>query len=111
MKEEKNLMKYLKINDNKAYYYKSDELLGEVWIEVDKMNKDDLLVLLNQAITGDFEMDEFNEGLLQNKAHQIVYKNIYQKFVELIENKARFADESANTYKEALDKYRPKENL
>lgn len=50
-------------------------------------------------------MDEYNEDILQNKAHQIIYKNINEKFKELIANKTRFKDESESLFKEAIDKY------
>ena len=61
--------------------------------------------LLNKAIDSDFEMDEYKEDILGNKAHQIIYKNIYEKFVTLLANKSRFKDESENLYKDALKKY------
>lgn len=97
-------MKYLKIDDNKAYYLKSADS-GTVWTEIDKINKDDLLTLLNNAISNDFEMDIYSEDILANKAHQIIYKNIYEKFTSLMTMKDKFQDESESLYKEAIEKY------
>lgn len=97
-------MKYLKIDDNKAYYLKSADN-ETVWTEIDKINKDDLLTLLNSAIASDFEMDIYSEEILANKAHQIIYKNIYEKFSSLLTMKDKFKDESENLYKEAIEKY------
>lgn len=97
-------MKYLKIKDNKGYFL-THEVDTDTWIEIDKMGKSNLILLLEQAITEDFEMDVFDENLIQNKAHQIIYKSIYQKFSELLANKDRFKDESGNTYKAVLEKY------
>ncbi len=94
-------MIYLKIEDNKGYYQLG---LGE-WSEIDKIDKDDLLVLLNKAIETDFEMNGFEPEILGNKAHQIIYKNLYEKFSELLENKDRFKDESEQLYKKAIEKY------
>ena len=74
MKEELNHMKYLKINENKGYYLKANEAETDDWIEIDKINKDDLMDLLNKAVESDFEMDEYKEENLDNKAHQIIYK-------------------------------------
>ena len=87
MKGELNHMKYLKINENKGYYLKASEAETDNWIEIDKINKDDLMDLLNKAVDSDFEMDEYKEENLDNKSHQIIYKNIYEKFVDLIANK------------------------
>ena len=50
-------------------------------------------------------MDEFNEDVLSNKAHLIIYKNIYEKFSDLLTNKTRFKDESESLYKVAIEKY------
>jgi len=97
-------MKYLKIDDNKAYYLKSANS-ETVWTEIDKINKDDLLTLLNNAISNDFEMDIYSEDILANKAHQIIYKNIYEKFTSLLTMKDKFKDESESLYKEAIEKY------
>tara|TARA_R100001143_G_C3360639_1_gene135229 strand:- start:772 stop:1122 length:351 start_codon:yes stop_codon:yes gene_type:complete len=105
-KEEPNLMKYLKIENNKAYYLSiKGEEQEDTWIEIDRISKDDLLILLNKAITSEFEMDEYKEEDLSHKAHQIVYKNIFEKFSELLENKNSFKDESESLYKSAFAKY------
>ncbi len=98
-------MKYLKINNNKGYYLKIDDTSGETWNEIDKISKEDLMNLLNKAIEADFEMDDFIESNLANKAHQIIYKNIFEKFKELSLTKDRFKDESENLYKAAIEKY------
>jgi hypothetical protein len=97
-------MKYLKIDDNKAYYLKSADS-ETVWTEIDKINKDDLLTLLNSAISNDFEMDIYSDEILSNKAHQIIYKNIFEKFTSLLAMKDKFKDESERLYKDALEKY------
>lgn len=95
-------MTYLKIDNNKGYY--RIETTGD-WIEIDQIGKDDLLKLLNIATKQDFEMDEYKDKLLQNPAHNIIYKNIYRKFSELLGNKTRFQDSVNSMYKSAIDKY------
>jgi len=94
-------MKYLKINNGKGLY----QTEPENWIELDKIGKDDLMTLLDKAVNEDFEMDEYDTEALQNKAHQIIYNHLYQKFSELILNKSRFKDESEQLYKSAIEKY------
>ena len=94
-------MKYLKIEDNKGYY----QLEPNSWREIDNINKDDLISILNKIIEPDFEMDEFDENKIQNRAHQIIYRNLFSKFSELLENRNRFKDESEQLYKSAFEKY------
>ncbi|MGQ8867677.1 hypothetical protein [Myroides sp. TSA_177.3] len=98
-------MKYLKIDNNKGYFrLVSDETS---WIEIDKIDKDSLLSLLKLAGRSDeFKMDEYQDELLQNPAHNIIYKNIFLKFNDFIENKTRFKDSVESTYKPALEKYK-----
>jgi len=94
-------MKYLKIEDNKGYFC----LEEGVWKEIDKIGKKDLMTLLDNAIGTEFEMDKFEQEKIENKAHQIIYKNLFDKFHELLSNKNRFKDESEQLYKDALKKY------
>ena len=97
-------MKYLKIEDNKACFRK-DKTQPENWNEIDKIEKEDLMKLLDFATEDDFEMDVYNEDILANKAHQIIYKSIYEKLNNFLTNKDRFKDQTENVYKEALEKY------
>ena len=100
------LMKYLKIEDNRGFFLRIAADGGaDTWSEIDQIGKDDLFALLNKAISEEFEMDEFNEDVLSNKAHQIIYKNLYEKFLDLLTNKTRFKDESESLYKAAIEKY------
>lgn len=101
MSKEVNRMKYLKIEDNKGLFQIGDNN----WQTVDCIDKDDLMTLLDKAIDTDFEMDNFVAESLQNKAHQIIYRNLHEKFSELLENKSRFKDESEQLYKNELEKY------
>lgn len=108
LKEELNHMKYLKIDNNKGYFLQKSES-EEVWIEIDKISKEDLMHLLNKATEEEFSMDDYSEELLSHKAHQIVYKNIHEKFSHLVENKNIFRDECDNQFVEALAKYQEEE--
>jgi hypothetical protein len=98
-------MKYLKIENNKGHFLKKSEDETTFWAEIDQITKDDLFYLLNKAVTEDFELEVYKEETLSNKAHQIIYKNLSEKFVDLLLNKSRFKDESENLYKAALEKY------
>lgn len=96
-------MKCLKIEAGKGYFCGSD---GE-FKEIDTISKDDIFRFLNIATGNEptFEMDEFDEHLLQNEAHRIIYRSLSQKFSEVLEKKDRFLDESENMFKEAMEKY------
>jgi hypothetical protein len=100
-------MKYLKINNNKGYYRLDTAV--ENWTELDQINKDHLLTLLKLASTGNFEMDEYEDTLIQNPAHNIIYKNIHGKFKDFLSNKTRFQDSVDAMYKQAIDKYKVNE--
>lgn len=98
-------MKYLKIDNNKGYFRIDSNETS--WKEIDKIDKENLLTLLKLAGSSEeFEMDEFQDELLQNPAHNIIYKNIFLKFNDFIENKTRFKDSVESTYKTALEKYK-----
>lgn len=97
------LMKYLKIENNKGFYRLDTNL--DNWTDLDQINKEHLLDLLRFASIGEFEMDEYKDELLQNPAHNIIYKNIYGKFNDFLKNKTRFLDSAESTYKQAIEKY------
>lgn len=98
-------MKYLKIENNKGHYLTS----SSQWAEIDKISKEDLMFLLNKAVSEEFEMDEYSEENIGHKAHQIVYKSIHEKFSELVENKNVFKDECDSMFKSAIEKYKVEE--
>ena len=95
-------MKYLKVENSKGYY----SLNGMQWEEIDKIDKDSLLSLLDLALNTDFTMDDYESSNLANQAHQIIYRDIYNKFNDILKNKQQFNDESSNLYKGALEKYK-----
>lgn len=67
-------MIYLKIEHNVGKFYKDG-----TYITIDKMVKGDLWRLANAVMNDDdFQMDAYNEALLPNKAHQIIYKHVYE---------------------------------
>lgn len=102
-------MIYLKIDDNKGFFLKDGGEHEGTWHAIDLITKEDLYFLLKRAVSDDFEMAAYDEQILSNKAHQIIYKNLYEKFTDLVANKTRFKDESDNLYKAALDKYKAAE--
>lgn len=96
----KNSMKYLKIESNQGFYWD-----GNDYQEIGKINRDGLMFLLNAAENDNFEMDAYNESLLANKAHQIIYENIHSKLQDFLDEKDQFKIEVNNIYKDAISKY------
>ena len=94
-------MKHLKIEDQKAFFMRVDS-----WVEVTEMNKEDLLNLAHVAIEAeDFEMDTYDEALLPNPAHRIIYQQISGQLTDLHNRRAAFQEEARNIYKDAYNKY------
>ena len=99
--KEGKVMKYLKIENYQALY----SLNGTDWQTIEKIDKDDLLTLLNLAVDGEFFMDNYVEGSIRNPAHNIIYFDLSRKFKDLLNKKHRFKDESEALYKDTLMKY------
>ncbi len=98
-------MKYLTIENGQAHYTTDPTVPASK--KIDQISKEDLLKLLDLCMKEeDFEMDPFDDILLKNKAHQIIYKNIYQKLEELRKQRIRFSDETTVLYRTAINKYR-----
>jgi hypothetical protein len=103
MKEVKH-MKHLRI-ESKSGQFSVD---GSNWKNIDEIGKEEILKLVDLAMTSDFEMDPYDSALLPNPAHDIIYKNLSTKFSELVASRDRFRDECQALYREALEKYRVK---
>ncbi len=97
-------MKLLKIENNLGYYRDNQGAFAPV----DKITKEDLLRLVNLTLDtkSEVEFDEHNDDNLKNRAHQIIYKNIFEKLQELSERKQEFIDESERLYLQGYERYR-----
>lgn len=96
-------MKYLKIDNGAAYFRDEDSN----YTSIEKITKEDLMELINRVVddTVCFEMDDFEEKIIQNPAHKIIYSNLYRKFLSLLSDGNRFKDESKSIYLDAKIKY------
>ncbi len=97
-------MKLLKIEDNKGYYF----VIQDKFATVDKITKEDLLRLVSLTLdmNQEVEFDEYDVDNLKNKAHQIIYKNIFEKLQELKKRRKEYTDESERLYLTEYEKYR-----
>ena len=95
-------MIYLKIENNVRKFYKDG-----TYETIDKMANDDLWRLANAVMKDDdFQMNVYDEALLPNKAHRIIYKHVYELLTSLQERKEQYKNESELLYKTAYDAYK-----
>ncbi len=99
--KEETVMKVLKIEDNQGYFLTEEE----GYTTVDKIDKNILSRLVNLALEDSFEIDEYDEELLKNQAHQIIYKSISVKLHELHQKREKFRDEYERLYLDEYEKY------
>lgn len=95
-------MKALKIENHQGHFVTEEG----TYETVDKIDKTILLRLVNLALKDDFEIDEYDEVELKNQAHQIIYKSIGGKLMELHKKRNQFRDESERLYLDAYEKYK-----
>lgn len=104
MKEGKT-MKLLKIENSKGHY----SLDGNNWFPIDELDKDGLMKIVELVLSCDVETDEYDEDILQNKAHQIIYKSVNNKLKQLMADKEKFKDEVDRLYLDSIQKYKVEE--
>lgn len=95
-------MKLLKIENHMGFYHNE----SEQYTPIDKITKEDLLRLVNLTLQEDVEFDVYDDNLIKNQAHQIVYKNVFEKLRSLKDRKKEFVDESERLYLKEYEKYR-----
>ncbi len=95
-------MKLLKIENNQGFFLKEQS----DYAPIDKITKDDLLRLVDLTLEDEACFDEFSEENVKNQAHQIIYKNIYEKLNGLKERRKEFMDKSDRLYLQEYEKYR-----
>ncbi|CTQ61171.1 hypothetical protein [Roseibium album] len=95
-------MKILKIEKEQGYFCLEQ---GSEWKPIDSIDKVALLKLLDLYLENDVEMDSPDEQSLSNQAHAIIYRGIFDKLSQLVEEKSRFKDESETLYLDEMKKY------
>ena len=66
-------MKLLKAESNLGQYLSES---GQ-YNPIDKITKEDLLRLVNLTLQEDVEFDEYDEDMIKNEAHRILYKSVF----------------------------------
>ena len=102
MESEKKPIKILKIKDGKGYYL---DKIGN-YVEVDKVDRDSFLYLINLVINSEVEIETYDESLILNKVHQIIYKEISQKILTLKASKLTLLSNIDTEYADLINKYK-----
>jgi len=95
-------LKILKIDNNQGYFFDTNTDFSPV----DKITKENLYWLVDLTLCADVEFDEYDENAIKNQAHQIIYRSIYEKLVDLRERKKEFTDEYERLYLQEYERYR-----
>ena len=99
-------MKLLKIEDDHGHFLDDKNEFAPI----DKITKEDLLRLVDLTLAEEVEFDEYDHEAIKNPAHQILYKNIYEKLSGLRDRKEEFKDESERVYLQEYEKYREEQS-
>ncbi len=101
MKDGGLTMKLLKADSEQGFFLAEDG----TYRVIDQITKEDLLRLVRSVLNDDVEFDEYDEEVIKNQAHQVVYKSIYRNLQSLKERKQEFIDESERLYLEDYKRY------
>jgi len=94
-------MKYLEIKNNNVYFLNKDENEKPI----DEISREDILFILEKSLEEEFEYDSYDESLIQNQVHNIIYNDISKKLESFIANKEKMEEDVIAQYKDAWDKY------
>lgn len=94
-------MKLLKADSDLGYFLTKE---GN-YRPIDEITKEDLFRLVRIVLKDDAEFDEYDEKIIKNQAHQIVYKSIYRNLLSLKGRRQEFIDESERLYLEDYKRY------
>lgn len=95
-------MKILRIEDSNGHFCAE----GEEFVSIDKLDKENLLKLVDLALKQEVEMDAYDSETLKNEAHRIIYRSVHKKLQELIARKDEFFDKSEREFYEIYENYK-----
>lgn len=92
----------LKVENQTGQFWRTS---ASDWVSIDQIDKDGLMDLVELALTGEVQIERFDEEKLANPAQRIIYKSISEKLQGLNLQRNKFRDERDRTYLEAIRKY------
>lgn len=79
------------------------------YVQLHEITKENIMWIIDKITTSsledDFEVDEFIEDNIKNKAHAIIYENLSEKLNELINNRKMFQDEASQIFEKEIAEY------
>lgn len=102
MRKERKITKILKADSGKGYFLTE----GGEYCVIDQITKEDLLRLVDYVLDEETELDDYDDKVIRNKAHQVVYKSIFDNLKSLKERRRGFIDESEKAYQDEYEKYK-----
>ena len=91
MKDGGLTMKLLKADSDQGFFLAKD---GNYCV-IDQITKEDLLRLVRSVLNDDVEFDEYDEEIIKNQAHQVVYKSIYRNLY--LEDYKRYTEDASQS--------------
>lgn len=96
-------MKLLRISESAGHFLNATG----GYTAIDQIKKEDLLRLANMTLHEEVaDYDQYDDALVKNQAHQVIYKSVYLKLTQLRTRKKEFLDESARLFLDDYDRYR-----
>ena len=96
-------MNYTKIENHKVYFIVKK---GDEWKEISDISGEDILCLLDNIIDDDdFSIVPYESDSIKNECHNIIYKNLYTHFNELLQDKESLLDQVRSKYNKIIEKY------
>lgn len=96
-------MNYTKIENNNVYFRLSNL---DNWKIISDITGDDLIKLIEKCIDeDDFELEEFDDTLIKNEAHKIIYRSVFQKINDIHRERDNIIDENTQKYNDIIEKY------
>lgn len=93
-------MNYTKI-ENGNVYFRLNSLNN--WKLIVDITGDDLIELIEKCIDDeDFKLEKFDETLIKNEAHKIIYKSIYQKINDIHLERNNIIDQNTQRYNDII---------
>lgn len=96
-------MNYTKIANSNVHFRLSS---SDNWKLISDITGDDLIKLIEKCIDeDDFKLEVFDDTLIKNEAHKIIYKSIYQKINDIYLERDNINDENTQRYNDIIEKY------
>lgn len=96
-------MNYTKIENSKVFFRLSS---SDNWKLISDITGDDLIILIEKCIDeDDFELKEFDDTIIKNEAHKIIYKSIYQKINDIYLERDNIIDDNSQRYNDIIEKF------